>query len=63
MRKSLWLILLLVSVAVYAAPTVAPSPIGKWALFAYKRTGKSRMPTLLTVFADGRYESRTPNDG
>ena len=61
MRKSLWLILPLVSV--YAAPTVAPSPIGKWALFAYERTGKSRMPTLLTVFADGRYESRTPNDG
>ena len=39
--------------------TVAPSPVGKWALFAYERTGKSRMPTSLTVFADGRYESRT----
>ena len=38
----------------------APSPVGKWVLFAYERTGKSRMPTSLTVFTDGRYESRTP---
>jgi hypothetical protein len=37
-----------------------PSPVGKWVLFAYERTGKSRMPTSLTVFTDGRYESRTP---
>ena len=36
-----------------------PSPVGKWALFACERTSKSRMPTSLTVFADGRYESRT----
>ncbi len=40
--------------------TPAPSPVGKWALFAYERMSKSRMPTSLTVFADGRYESRTP---
>lgn len=66
MRKSLYLVLLLAAGAVFLSgctvPGVeqpAPSPVGKWALFAYERRGKFRMPTSLTVFEDGRYESRT----
>ena len=57
MRKFVWLILTLATLTGCATPP--PSPVGRWALFAYERTGKSRMPTSLTVFADGRYESRT----
>ena len=67
MRKFLWLIQLLAAGAVFlsgcttpGAERPAPSPVGEWAVFACGRTGKSRMQTSLTVFADGRYESRTP---